>query len=287
MTPTRRVNASNPAPQKKAKLGQNFLIDPSAAQRIVDALGDISKCMVIEIGPGRGAITDLLAQRAEKVTAIEFDRLLATQLRMHYARKPNVEVIEANVLAVDFITLVQGARQGVTDRQPGSGAKARLLGNLPYYITSEILLKIFEYHRNFDVIVIMVQREVADRLAADPGTRDYGLLTVTAQLFTDVESLFTLPPGAFSPAPKVHSTVLRMTVNPKAERLGVRPAEFIEFLKLCFAQKRKTLTNNLRARFEAAQLKSAIASASLRADVRAEAVSLEGLAQLYLRLSPK
>ncbi|MCU1305464.1 MAG: dimethyladenosine transferase [Acidobacteriaceae bacterium] len=272
---------TNRGPQEKAKLGQNFLVDPSAAQRIVDALGDISKSIVLEIGPGRGAITQILSKSAGRLIAIEYDRKLAAQLRMAYSRVPNVEIIEADVLSVDFDTIIQGDLGGISDRQNTPPTKARIVGNLPYYITSDILLKLFEFHRNFDSIVIMVQREVADRISATPGKSEYGLLSATAQLYTDVEKLFTLPPEAFSPPPKVHSSVLRLRVNPKAESLGVGAGEFIDFLKLGFAQKRKTLVNNLKPHFEEERLKNGLKELRLRADVRAEAVSLEKMAGLF------
>jgi 16S rRNA (adenine1518-N6/adenine1519-N6)-dimethyltransferase len=266
---------------KKAKLGQNFLVDPSAAQRIVDALGDISRSVVLEIGPGRGAITKLLVKSAGRLIAIEFDRMLAAQLRMAYPRMPNVEIIEADVLAVDFDTIIQGDLVGITDRQDHEPTKARVVGNLPYYITSDILLKLFKFHRNFDSIVIMVQREVADRISATAGKSEYGLLSATSQLYTDVENLFTLPPGAFSPPPKVHSSVLRLKVNPKSGALGVDADEFISFLKLGFAQKRKTLVNNLKPHYQDQRLKAGLKELKIRPDVRAEAVNLEKMAQLF------
>jgi 16S rRNA (adenine1518-N6/adenine1519-N6)-dimethyltransferase len=266
----------------KAKLGQNFLRDQSAVQKIVDALGDVSKELVLEIGPGEGVITKPLSERAGKVVAIELDRILAAKLRLHFGRTPNVEILEANVLNVDFNGVVQGHLRGVTDRSPGAEVRrAKLIGNLPYYITSDILLKLFEQHRNFSEFVIMVQKEVADRLAAEPGTRDYGLLTATTQLYCDARSLFTLPPGAFAPPPKVHSTVLRLMVNPKCQELGVkgREPQFIAFLKLSFGQKRKTLANNLKTVYPniAAEMKRL----RLRSDARAEALSLKELAAVF------
>jgi 16S rRNA (adenine1518-N6/adenine1519-N6)-dimethyltransferase len=282
-TPVKRGQSavrSGARPTKKAKLGQNFLSDPNASRRIVEALGDITASCVIEIGPGRGAITKLLAPSAKRLIAIELDRMLAAELRMQYARATNVEIIEADVLKVDFATLVQGDLRGIIDRAPDQKPRtAKLVGNLPYYITSDILLHLFAHHQHFTTIVIMVQREVAERIAASPGTRDYGLLTVTTQLFADVENLFTLPPGAFSPTPKVHSTVLRLTIAPKAAKLGVESRAFIGFLKLAFAQKRKTLFNNLRAPYPNAA--EAIKAAGMRPDIRAEAVSLDQLAALY------
>jgi 16S rRNA (adenine1518-N6/adenine1519-N6)-dimethyltransferase len=267
-------------PRSKPKLGQNFLADATASQRIVEALGKIDDQLVIEIGPGRGAITKALAHSARRLIAIEFDRRLAAELRMQHARNPNVEIIEADVLKVDFATLVQGDLRGIVDRAPDTKLRtARLVGNLPYYITSDILLHLFAHHQQFSSIVIMVQREVAERIAANPGSRDYGLLTATTQLFGNVELLFTLPPGAFSPPPKVHSSVLRLTVAPKAASLGVDTARFVAFLKLAFGQKRKTLHNNLRTVHSNAQ--AAIEQTGLRSDVRAEAVALEKLAELF------
>jgi 16S rRNA (adenine1518-N6/adenine1519-N6)-dimethyltransferase len=271
---------------KKPKLGQNFLSDPGAARKIVDSLGNISSSLVVEIGPGRAAITALLAQSARKLIAIELDRRLSAELRLIYNATPNVEIIEADVLTVDFDTIIQGALHGITDRQPGRepSVKAKAVGNLPYYITSDILLRLFAYHRNFSELVIMVQKEVADRIAARPATRDYGMLTVTSQLFADVEKLFTLPPSAFSPPPKVHSTVLRLRIAPKAEQLGVDAVRFQEFLKLAFAQKRKTLLNNLKSNYDDSAVRGAIKSAGARPDARAEALSIEKLAAIHREL---
>jgi 16S rRNA (adenine1518-N6/adenine1519-N6)-dimethyltransferase len=266
----------------KAKLGQNFLRDQSAVRKIVEALGDVTKTLVVEIGPGEGVITKPLTECAGRVVAIELDRILAAKLRLNFARVPNVEILEANVLNVDFNGVIQGHLRGVTDRNPGAEVRrAKLIGNLPYYITSDILLKLFEQHRHFSEFVIMVQKEVADRLAAEPGTRDYGLLTATAQLFCDVQSLFTLPPGAFAPPPKVHSTVLRLCVNPKCEELGIRgkEPEFIAFLKLSFGQKRKTLANNLKPKYP--DISEQMKRLRLRPDARAEALSLKELAAVF------
>lgn len=270
-------------PAHKAKLGQNFLRDQSAVRRIVDALGDVTNQLVIEIGPGEGVITRAVAERSPRcVVAIELDRILAAKLRMELAARKNIEIIEANVLNVDFGGIVQGHLRGVVDRNPGAEMRhAKLVGNLPYYITSDILLKLFDQHQHFSEYVIMVQREVAERLAASPGTRDYGLLTVTAQLYCNIDNLFTLPPGAFAPPPKVHSTVLRLTVDPKSAGLGLsgREAEFIDFLKLSFAQKRKTLANNLKPKYGLTN--ALLKRLKLRADARAEALSLEDLAEVF------
>lgn len=272
---------------KKAKLGQNFLVDRSAAEKIVAALGDVSQSLVVEIGPGRGALTDILAEKAGRLIVIELDRMLATQMRMKYGRDSKVEVLEGDVLGIDFRTVLHRTIGPLDDLRPEKPERARLLGNLPYYITSDILLHLFEFHDQFDLLVIMVQREVADRIAAKPGSRDYGLLSATAQLYARVENLFTLPPGAFAPPPKVHSSVLRMQIAPRFQELGVEAEEFIEFLKLAFAMKRKTLVNNLRKRYREKEIKAALQDAGVRADVRAEAVTLEKSAAIFKSLTTK
>src|SRR5579859_869044 len=271
--------------RKKPKLGQNFLASPGAAEKIVDALGDISQALVVEIGPGKGALTSVLARRAGRLIAIEVDRMLATELRYTYSRQPQVEIIEADVLKLDFRTVLNRTIGPLNDLRPLKPSRASVVGNLPYYIASDILLRLFEFHDQFDVIVIMVQREVADRIAAKPGSRDYGLLSATAQLYTKVENLFTLPPGAFSPSPKVHSSVLRLTVAPRFDQLHIKPEEFIEFLKLAFAMKRKTLVNNLRGKYGEERVRTALKDAGIRPDVRAEALPLEKSAEIFGRLT--
>jgi 16S rRNA (adenine1518-N6/adenine1519-N6)-dimethyltransferase len=272
---------------KKARLGQNFLADRRAAQRIVDALGDISQSLVVEVGPGHGALTEALVPKAGRVIAIELDRMLATELRFRYSRDSKVEVLEGDVLKIDFHTVLHRTVGPLGDLRPIKPEPVRLLGNLPYYITSDILLHLFDFYDEFELMVIMVQREVAERIAAKPGSRDYGLLSATAQLYTQVEKLFTLPPGAFVPPPKVHSTVLRLRVAPRFQELGVPPAEFIDFLKLAFAMKRKTLVNNLKKNYEEQQIRAALKQAGIRADARAEALSLEKSAAVFKGLQSR
>lgn len=254
------------------------------ATRAIDALGDLSESTVLEIGPGRGALTSTLVRKARRVIAVETDRVLAAQLRMHFSLHPNIEILEGDILAMDFNTLF-GPRPGST--RPGMEQvpqRVRVIGNLPYYITTEILLRLFEHRKYFEVVVVMVQKEVADRLAATPGSRDYGLLSATTQLYARVEKLFTIPPGAFSPPPKVHSTMVRMVLSPRIDALGVNEAEFTRFLKLSFAQKRKTLWNNLKTRYPSEELTRAMSRAKVKPTVRAEALSLEQSAGLFRAL---
>ncbi|MGC1648872.1 MAG: 16S rRNA (adenine(1518)-N(6)/adenine(1519)-N(6))-dimethyltransferase RsmA [Candidatus Sulfotelmatobacter sp.] len=276
--------ASARRPQTKPKMGQHFLASEDLAARVVDTLGDVSQSTVLEIGPGRGIMTSLLAKRARRLIAVELDRVLAAQLRLKFGMARNVEIIEADVLAIDFDSLF-GPKPGLS--QPGIDLKpqpVKVVGNLPYYITSDVLLRLFEFSKYFDSIVVMVQREVADRIAAEPGGRDYGVLSATAQLHARVENLFTLPPGAFVPPPKVHSSVLRLTIDPQQEKLGVADDGFIDFLRLSFGQKRKTLWNNLKAKYAGAELKRALAEAKVKATARAETLTLEESAAVYRAL---
>ncbi len=293
MPEEKRVNvpkvASARRPQHKPKLGQHFLASDSYAAQIVDALGDTTQNTVLEIGPGRGVLTSLLPKRTRRLIAVELDRVLAAQLRLRFGMFSNVEVIEADILAIDFDSLF-GPKPGL--RRPGIEFRpdpVKVVGNLPYYITSDILLRLLDYAKYFETIVILVQREVADRIAARPGNRDYGLLSATAQLYARVEKLFTLPPGAFSPPPKVHSTALRLTLAPRQKDLGLdsdgrMQAGFIDFLKLSFGQKRKTLWNNLKSAYPEPRLRAALAQARVKPAARAETLSLEESAALFLAL---
>jgi 16S rRNA (adenine1518-N6/adenine1519-N6)-dimethyltransferase len=278
-----KVAPTQQAP-RKPKFGQHFLSDDAAARRIVEALGESSQSTVLEIGPGRGAITGLLVRNTRRLIAVELDRVLAAQLRLRFSAYPNVEIIEGDFLKIELDT-VFGPKPG--SLRPGltfAPEPASVVGNLPYYITSEILLHLLEYHRYFSTIVIMVQKEVADRLAAKPGSSDYGLLSATAQLYGSIEKLFTLPPAAFTPPPKVHSSVVRIRINPRLGALKVSETTFIPFLKLCFAQKRKTLWNNLKTSYDEGVLRTALSKAGVKPAVRAEALSLEKTAALYRAL---
>jgi 16S rRNA (adenine1518-N6/adenine1519-N6)-dimethyltransferase len=259
----------------KPKFGQNFLVDDVARHAIVDALGDLSKRTVIEIGPGHGAITEILVKRCHRLIALELDPALAAELTFRFRDQTQVQIIETDVLKADIRALVP------------DGETADVIGNLPYYITSDILLQLFAAGSAGLIAraVLMMQREVADRVAAAPGVRDYGLLSATAQMNAEVENLFTLPPSAFSPPPDVYSTVLRLQFAPRFAELGVDAAGFDSFLKQCFAQKRKTLQNNLRAVGYSAEQLVALWPVSISSLARAESIALEPMAELYRALS--
>ncbi len=262
--------------KQKPKFGQNFLTDDRARHAIVDALGDLSTRTVLEIGPGHGSLTEILATRAHRLIAIELDPPLARELTFRFRNHPNVTIVEADFLTTDIAQLAPEADE------------LDVIGNLPYYITSDILLKLFRasltapLHR----AVLMMQREVADRVAATPGVRDYGMLSATTQMYAEVQNLFTLPPSAFTPPPDVHSTVLRLQFAPRFDELRVDPAGFERFLRLCFAQKRKTLANNLRAGGTPQPAIEQAWPASISPLARAESITLEGMAELYRALRP-
>ena len=255
----------------KPKLGQNFLVDPTACATIVAALGDVSARTVVEIGPGAGAITEILAPRAEHLIAVELDHELVLRLRAQFS---GIDAIEADVLTVDFATLRRGEE------------KLLVVGNLPYYITSPILLHLFKASHLIEAAVVMMQREVAERILAEPGSSDYGILSATTRLYAQADRLLDLPPEAFLPPPQVHSTVLRLNFQPQFSALGVDPEPFLSFLRQCFAQKRKTLAKNLRAAgFRPADVAKGLESAGITAAARAEQIDLQPMAALFKSLS--
>ncbi len=257
---------------RKPKLGQNFLVDEEARTRIVAALGDVSGRTVVEIGPGHGALTEILAARCGRLVAVELDRSLGAELRFRFREHANVEIVEGDVLTTGLAQYAAG------------GKTLDAIGNLPYYITSDILLGLFAEAAVLRRAVLMMQREVGERIAAAPGVREYGLLSATTQMYAEVQHLFTLPPGAFRPPPEVYSAVVRLEFGQRFAELGVDAAGFDLFLKRAFAQKRKTLSNNLRFGGYAAEALARAWPSELPLQARAEVVSLEVMAKLYRRL---
>ncbi|HJZ96173.1 MAG TPA: 16S rRNA (adenine(1518)-N(6)/adenine(1519)-N(6))-dimethyltransferase RsmA [Candidatus Solibacter sp.] len=239
------------------KLGQHFLYSDSILDRIADAVCPRREELVIEIGPGRGALTAKLLERADRVIAIEVDAALVEHLRATF---PALEVIHTDVLSAD---LAQWGRVPIA-------------GNLPYYITSPILEK--SMRANPARAVFLMQKEVAQRLTAKPGSRDYGFLTVQTAIFAAARTLFDVKPGAFRPPPKVDSSVVLL--EPHAAPVVPDPATFLEFASRAFRQKRKTLRNNLAVHYPAIQSQP-------EASMRAEQLSVNDLRTLFTRvLSP-
>jgi 16S rRNA (adenine1518-N6/adenine1519-N6)-dimethyltransferase len=240
-------------------LGQHFLVRGSALERIACAACLQREPLVIEIGPGRGALTERLVTRSERIIAIEIDAHLAERLREKFRSSTHVNILHGDARETDL-------------QQWGP---AVIVGNLPYYAATPIIEKTLG--TGFLQAVFLIQKEVAARLAATPGSRDYGYLSVRTQLFSDVERLFDIPPSAFHPPPKVDSTVVRLRPRNRAGELGIADAKsFLLFMSRCFRQKRKTLRNNLAGIYR----KDAV-ERQPEAGKRAEQLSLEQLAALY------
>jgi 16S rRNA (adenine1518-N6/adenine1519-N6)-dimethyltransferase len=262
-------------PRAKKRLGQNFLVDESYARRVVAALGPRAGETLVEIGPGRGALTALLLESGARVVAVEFDRELVGLLRGRFGGGEGFELVEADALEVDFCSAAEPARE------------ARVVANLPYNISTAILQRLLEQRRCVAEMVLMLQREVVERITAPPGSSERGYLTVLVEAFCEAESLFDVPPGAFRPVPKVWSTVARLRVRASAvEDLDERL--FARLVGTGFAQKRKTILNNLRSAPE--DLRALVESAGGAAPLleaarvepqrRAEALTLEEWAAL-------
>ena len=244
------------------RLGQHFLARPSILERIAEAACPQSTETVVEIGPGRGALTSHLLKRAGRVIAIEIDPVLVHYLRAEFRDEPRLTLLEADILKTD---LTQWGRIAVT-------------GNLPYYITSPILEKTLALGHELVQAVFLVQKEVAERLTARPGTRAYGFLSVQTQLLSAPELLFEVPADAFRPRPKVDSAVVRLT--PKRDFPAPDHARFLEFVSRSFRYKRKTIRNNLAAYYDRARLDAIPATKK-----RAEQMSIPELAELYRQVS--
>lgn len=250
----------------RQRLGQHFLAQGSILERIARAACPERQPLVIEIGPGRGALTEKLLEKADRVIAIEIDGELVELLREKFRDEPRLTLIHADVLETDL----------------GQWGAAAVAGNLPYYAATPIIEKTLSSGAALQHAVFLVQKEVAARLAAHPGTRDYGYLSVQTQLLADVEALFEVRPSAFRPPPKVDSTLIRLWPRNRAAGLRINDtARFLDFVKLCFHHKRKTLRNNLSGAYGKAVLND-----RPEAGKRAEELTLTQFAELYLRLVP-
>jgi len=264
----------------RQRLGQHFLADAGWREEIARAIrvspqsiapsptGNSAEFYWIEIGAGHGEMTERLASTGAPVHAIELDAQLAATLKQLAKRFPNVEVVSADILESDIAKIAAGKR-------------VRIYGNLPYYITSPILHHLFASADLIDEIHIVVQHEVALRLAAQPGTRDYGYLSVLTQYFSRPELVLEIPRGAFRPPPEVGSALVTLRLPGERAKLPqIDEASFLEFVKLCFAQKRKTLVNNLKSRVKPELVRETLANLKLRVDARAEQLSVANLAAL-------
>ena len=217
-------------------LGQNFLIDQNIITKIIDGAGITSEENVLEIGPGIGSLTQELAERAKKVVAIEIDKSLIPILKETLQGKDNVEIINADVLKVDLHKILN---------EQFNGGDVKVIGNLPYYITTPIIMKCLEDKVPIKAIIIMIQKEVADRMKAKPGTKDYGALSVAVQYYCTVENIVNVPPTVFIPQPKVDSSVIKLNILPEPRVKVVSENIFFGLVKDSFGKRRKTLLNAL------------------------------------------
>ena len=250
----------------KKSFGQHFLHEKRYIESIVSAISPRPNDVVVEIGPGEGALTLPLLAAAGKLTAIELDTDLIPDLKARAASVGELEVIHADVLKVDFTALAR--ERGVE--------KLRVAGNLPYYISSPILFHCVEHTGAIEDMHFMLQKEVVDRMAAEPGSKVYGRLSVMLQLVCRIEPLFEVPPGAFRPPPKVDSAVVRMVPLPPERLPQADPARLYAVVKAAFSQRRKTLSNALKQVMDA----EAIRSADVDPKARAEALSLADFVRL-------
>jgi 16S rRNA (adenine1518-N6/adenine1519-N6)-dimethyltransferase len=273
------------------RLGQHFLASAAWRERIArlvlgaaPAAGKIAARdagselgdLWIEIGAGHGEMTSLLARQARRLIAIELDPKLLPRLREQTADLPNVEVIPGDVLALDLAELAGAER-------------FRVYGNLPYYITSPIVHRLLEHADRLEAAFLVVQLEVAARIAARPGSRDYGYFSAFTQFYSRPEILLRIPPGAFRPPPKVSSALVALRFPGERSQLGIKSgsgdeARFVEFLKICFAQKRKTLRNNLRSLMPQERATALLRDCGIAPSARAEQVGLAEFARMFAAL---
>ncbi len=269
----------------RQKLGQHFLSDAGWREQIARAIHvsphgmDISPkantadyCW-IEIGAGHGEMTQHLIRDGAPVYAVELDSPLVERLKKLATKHPNLTVVSGDVLETDL-------------RAISAGRRIRLYGNLPYYITSPILHHFFSFADLIDEIHIVIQEEVAERLAASPGTKAYGYLSVATQFYSRPEFVLQIPRIAFDPPPQVASALVSMRLPGANAALNLKDGDaFLEFVKACFAQKRKMLTNNLRSILKPAETRAALQSLQLREDARGEQLSVPELAALFKAVS--
>ncbi len=257
---------------RRRALGQHFLRDAGIARAIVDLVAPTPADLVVEIGPGQGALTGLLARRAGRVQALEVDRALIERLR---AAHPAVDVLAADARAWDWTSLARPA-----------GGRALVVGNLPYSVGTTILTALTRAHRAIDAMALMLQREVAERVAAPPGGKAYGSLSVHVQLHWRVERALRVPAGAFRPPPNVESAVLRLTPLPAPRADLADEGRFEAVVRAAFAQRRKTLANALAAGLglPVGAAREAATSAGVDPGRRAETLNIQEFAEVARRL---
>ena len=255
-------------------LGQNFIINPSVCPKMAqNSVTDENTC-VIEIGPGIGVLTCELAKRAKKVVAIELDKRLLPVLKETLEEFDNVKVINADILKIDLHELIQ--------KEFGENKDVVVCANLPYYITSPVIMKLLEEHLPIQSVTVMVQKETAQRICADVGTRLSGAVTVAVHYYCQPELLFNVSAGSFMPAPKVDSAVIRLAVSNTPNVTVLHEKNFFKVVKAAFSQRRKTLSNALSSGLSLPknEVNAMLNTLQIPANYRAEQLSLEQFAEL-------
>lgn len=258
------------------RYGQNFLIDTHVLERIIREAGITKDDMVLEIGPGIGTLTQYLCESARKVIAVEIDKNLIPILENDtLAEYDNVTIINEDILKLDINKLVE---------EENDGRPVKIVANLPYYITTPIIMGLFESHVPLESITIMVQKEVADRMQTGPGSKDYGALSLAVQYYAEPEIVANVPPNCFMPRPKVGSAVIRLTRHAETPVQVDDEKLLFQIVRASFNQRRKTLANGLKnyegLSFEKETIEAAIAECGFSPSVRGEALSLEEFAKL-------
>lgn len=253
--------------------GQNFLTDNNILQKIIECAEVTKDDLVIEIGPGLGAMTTGLCEAAGRVLAIEIDKALIPILGETLAGYDNVEIINADVLKIDLKAEIDKRREG---------RNVKVVANLPYYITTPIIMGLLEMHAGIDSITVMVQREVADRMQVGPGTKDYGALSLAVQYYSNPKIEINVPPECFMPRPKVGSAVIRLDIYSEPPVKAKDPELMFKVIRAAFNQRRKTLTNALShgMSLEKSRVEEALTKAGLPVTIRGEALTLEEFAKL-------
>jgi 16S rRNA (adenine1518-N6/adenine1519-N6)-dimethyltransferase len=257
------------------KFGQNFLIDPHVLDKIISAAGITKEDMVLEIGPGIGTMTQYLAESAGRVVAVEIDSNLIPILDETLKEYDNVTIINNDILKVDIAALAE---------QYNGGRPIKVVANLPYYITTPIIMGLFESHVPIDNITVMVQKEVADRMQTGPGSKDYGALSLAVQYYAEPYIVANVPPNCFIPRPNVGSAVIRLTRYAEPPVEVQDPQLMFRLIRASFNQRRKTLQNGLNNSpeipFSKDQIIEAIAALGVSPTIRGEALDLQQFAQL-------
>lgn len=268
LTPRKLIEQYGIRPSRR--MGQSFLVDKNTIQKIVESAHIHQEDLVVEIGAGFGWMTALIAQKSRRVIAIEIDSRLSRILRDRFAEFKNIEIVEADILRYDFANAIKDKKHD----------KIRIIGNIPYSISSPILFHLLAHRHMIGDMTIMLQKEVSDRLMARPGTKAYGIPSIIFQMFAEISQVGLVPPTCFYPVPKIHSSVIKMVIRP-TPLYPVKNIEFFKYIiRLAFSKRRKTLLNNLRHPDLPSDIEKVLSPSGIDGKRRAETLSIEEFAIL-------